>query len=216
MRKELLMAFFLFLVTPLLAQTVDIESLRPQIDKYLSLAVAGGIEKYGFSNINEIGEIQYGEPIQTIEMEQNFYSDESATGEYCMQDVNEFRIPLIVNDTIRSFAVVVGKNGKWFVVDFGASTLAKRVDKCYRDYGIQKHQKVKMLRDTYSSTDYIELSEDDYVIVEENVKDGNALNKPFNTQQHHHSKNDVKHELHQHYKSANLHHNNQRNKDHER
>ena len=216
MRKELLMAFFSLLVTPVLGQTVDIESLRPQIDKYLSLAVAGGIEKYGFRNINEIGEIQYGEPIQTIEMEQNFYSDESATGEYCMQDVNEFRIPLIVNDTIRSFVVVAEKNGKWFVVDFGASTLAKRVDKCYRDYGIQKHQKVKMLRDTYSSTDYIELSEDDYVTIEENGEYRNASNKPYPPQRRHHSKNDVKHELHQHYKAANLQYNNQRIKNHER
>ncbi len=214
--KNILAIIFIMSIKMAFSQPTDIERLRPQIDKYLSLVMANGFEKYGFYSADDIYNVQLGEPIQTIEMEQNFYYDEFSTGDYCMQNVNEFRIPLIVNDTIRAFAVVAEKKGKWVVVDFGASILAQRVDKCYRDYGIHKKQKVKMLRDTYSSIDYIELSEDDFVIVEENEGYENSTNKLYKPKLHHHSKNDVKHQLYQHYKAANHQQNNQRIRNHER
>ncbi len=209
MKKVFFMVLFGLSATVLFAQPADIESLRPQINQYLSLAAADNIEKYGFRNSDDLSLVQFGEPIQSVEMESGFYEDGNATGIYCMQDLDEYRIPLITNDTIRAFAIVVPQNGQWIVVDFGASGLAKRVDECYRSCNVKKHQRVKMLRDPFSGTDYVELSENDYVTLELRAKDEQSF-KPK-----HHSKDEIKNELHKQYESnVNAEKNNHKNNNH--
>ena len=214
-----LVIIFFMSITTAFSQPTNIESLRPQIDKYLSLVVADGFEKYGFQSADDIYNVQLGEPIQTIEMEYGFYSDRAiANDNYCMQDANEYRIPIITNDTIRAFAIVVEQGNKCMVVDFGASKLADKVDECYRTNNIPKHHKVKMLCDPFSTTNYLELSENDYVIVD-NIKikdDKNFTNKDYKHQSHHYSKNDVKQELYRQYKSNQLQIDNHKNNKHEK
>lgn len=204
MRKLFFMAMLCMTATMLFAQPADIESLRPQINQYLSLAAADNIEKYGFRSDDDLSLVQFGEPIQSVEMESGFYEDENATGDYCMQDVEEYRIPLMTEDTIRAFAIVVPQNGQWKVVDFGASGFAQRVDGCYRSCGVKKNHKVKLLRDYNSFTDYIGLSEDDYVVVESMETYKSKADKSNGHKLQHYSKNEVKHELHKQHKANQL------------
>lgn len=202
MKRFLFMALFCMSAVLLFAQPVDVESLRPQINQYLSLAAADGIEKYGFRRSDDLSKIQLGELIQTVEMEDGFYDDENESDSYCMQDVEEYRIPLMTDDTIRAFAIVVPQNGQWKVVDFGASGFAQRVDGCYRSCGVRKGHKVKLLRDYNSFTDYIGLSEDDYVVVESMETYKSKADKSNGHKPQHYSKNEVKHELHKQHKAV--------------
>ena len=46
--KNILAIIFIMSIKMAFSQPTDIERLRPQIDKYLSLVMANGFEKYGF------------------------------------------------------------------------------------------------------------------------------------------------------------------------
>lgn len=217
--KKILVIIFTMSIVSVFSQPADLENLRPQIAKYLSLVFADGFEKYGFQSADDIYNVQFGVPIQTIEMEYGFYSNKvTECDNYCLQDANEYRIPIITNDTIRAFAIVVEQNGNWIVIDFGASNLANKIDECYRANNVPKHHKVKMLRDPFSSTDYLQLSENDFVKVESIKRDSNKIvtNKNYKYKTQHYSKYDVKQELYRQYKSNKSQNDNHKKNQHER
>jgi len=125
------------------------------LEKYLNLVKKDNVENYGFSSIDDFKNIELGNPIQTFMFKQSFYEDSVFKNDDYLTSKEEYRIPLIVNDTIRSFLIIAKFNNQWSIVGFGGNILADNLMQCLQKNRIDRKKEIILLREPVSQSDYL-------------------------------------------------------------
>jgi hypothetical protein len=125
------------------------------LEKYLNLMKKDNVENYGFSTIDDLNNIELGNPIQTFLFSRSFYEDSVLKNDDYITSKEEFRIPLIVNDTIRSFIIIAKLNNQWSIVGIGGNILADNLMRCFQKNKIDSKKEIILLREPLSQSDYL-------------------------------------------------------------
>jgi hypothetical protein len=167
-----------------------------ELPKHIDMIRSDNITFYGFRSEDDITNIKLGEPIQTCYLSSDFYTDSILKDKDYMVYANEYRIPLMVNDTIRSFLTVGKLKEKWQIVGIGEAPYALNVGKSIRNYELDKGDKIKLLLEPSSRTSYF-------------IKNGKAIgghefypvgvNKRMDIETHKYQQQDLFPKLHEQY-----------------
>ncbi len=125
------------------------------IEKYLNLIKKDNVKNYGFSSLEDLKNIEFGNPIQTFLFNRSFYEDSVLKNDDYITPKEEFRIPLIVNDTIRSFIIIGKLNNQWSIVGIGGNILADNLMRCFQKNKIDNKKEIILLREPLSQSDYL-------------------------------------------------------------
>ncbi|MGM0407859.1 MAG: hypothetical protein ACQERU_07730 [Bacteroidota bacterium] len=125
------------------------------LEDYLNLIKMDNVKNYGFSSIEDLDSIKLGSPIQTFLFSQLFYKDSILRNIEYIFSKEEFRIPLIVNDTIRSFIIIAKLKNKWSIVGVGGNILADNLMQCLNKNRINTKRGLILLREPLSQSDYL-------------------------------------------------------------
>ena len=131
-----------------------------QLPTYLDLVRKDHISYYGFKSEDEFDNIKFGNPIQVCYLSSEFYTDSVLTDEEYLFYASEYRMPLLVNDTIRLFLIAGKLNNEWKIVGIGEATFDQNIDKSLDNYKLKKKSKVKLLLEPFSRTSYFVIPDD--------------------------------------------------------
>jgi hypothetical protein len=82
---------------------------------------------YGFNNRNEFSLSELGNPYAVYTLSSDFFNH-IESGNF-LEHTGEWRVPVVVNNQDRALLTVIRENGNWKIVDFGASLLARELQK---------------------------------------------------------------------------------------
>ncbi len=125
------------------------------LEKYLKLVKKDNVENYGFSSIEDLDSIKLGNPIQTLYFDYSFYKDSILKNDDYITPKEEYRIPLIVNDTICSFLIIAKFDNQLSIVGIGGNILAENIMQCMQKNKINNKNEIFLLREPLSQSDYL-------------------------------------------------------------
>jgi hypothetical protein len=125
------------------------------LEKYLSMVRNGNVTHFGFNTVNDLGHIELGSPVQTFLFSRSFYEDSVLKNDDYIVPIGEYRIPLVVKDTIRSFLTVGKLHDQWKVVGIGGNILAGKLMQCMQKNKLDRKQRVILLSETATQSDYL-------------------------------------------------------------
>lgn len=125
------------------------------LEKHLNLIKMDNVKNYGFSSIDALNHIELGSPIQTFMFSRSFYEDSVLKNDDYIVPIGEFRIPLIVNDTICSFLMIAKFHNQWSVIGLGGNILSDRLMKCMQKNKLDRKKRMILLRETVVQSDYL-------------------------------------------------------------
>ena len=120
------------------------EAAIANASSFLQLIPEGQEKDYGFESRTDFSKVKIEEPFQTFYM--NYKQNQLG-----FVEGNEWRVPLSINGKYVALLTVVVSEGHAEAVDFGASTLAKKLQELEVQLGIQHI----LIRSTYLSRDYV-------------------------------------------------------------
>ena len=91
------------------------------LERFLKILKNSNVRDYGFNSIDDLSKIEVGKPIQIFQFSRSFYEDTVLKDDDYFISINEYRIPLIVNDTICSFIKIAYFKNHWEVVGYGGN-----------------------------------------------------------------------------------------------
>lgn len=122
------------------------EAALQNAQSFLQLIPQGQEKDYGFASRSDFDKIKIGDPYQTYFMVKQ-------ANEVVFADVNEWRVPLIVDGKYVALATVKVTNGKGEMVDFGATVLASHLQTFEKQHN-GKNERV-LVRNTVLVKDFI-------------------------------------------------------------
>jgi len=125
------------------------------LEKYLNIIRNENVTHSGFSSINDLNHILLGSPIQTFMLSRSFYEDSVLKNDDYIIPTGEYKIPLIVNDTIRSFLTIGKLHNQWKVVGMGGSGLAGNLMRCIQKNKLDYKKRIVLLSETVTQSDYL-------------------------------------------------------------
>lgn len=125
------------------------------LEKYINMLRNENVMHFGFNSINDLEHIELGSPIQTFMLSRSFYEDSVLKNDDYIVPMGEYKMPLIVNDTIRSFLTIGKLHNQWMVVGMGGSGLAKYLMQCIQKNNLDYKKKIKLLSETMTHSDYL-------------------------------------------------------------
>ncbi len=126
---------------------------------YLEKIPDGQESHYGFNNQEEFARVKTGKPYQIIILKKEFFTDPELTGEDCLQPLNEWRVPLMVDHENRAFLTVARIKGSYKAVGLGAAGLAREVGEFEKTHP-SKNQYGKILRVYKMTSDFVLLPDE--------------------------------------------------------
>ena len=142
--------FLLLLITPVNAfgNEDDIyEAGSKDLLLFLKAIPPGQEDLYGFDSRHDFAEAVLGGPIPVLTIDQD--------NNYSLTEVNEWRLPVLLNSKPVAFLTVSKMNDQWQAVEIGASGLAREIS------GIQDVQAILRL---YSlKSDFVMLSQERFL-----------------------------------------------------
>jgi hypothetical protein len=82
---------------------------------------------YGFTDRSEFSKIEIGIPLQVYTINPDSVDENASSPKRYLQNANEWRVPITVNNEYRALITVVKSGEKYQAVDFGGTVLAKRI-----------------------------------------------------------------------------------------
>lgn len=125
------------------------------LEKYLNMIRNENAMHYGFNSINDLEHVELGNPIQTFMLSRSFYEDSVLKNDDYIIPTGEYKIPLLVNDTIRSFLKIGKLHNQWKVVGMGGSGLAENLMRCIQKYKLDRKKRILLLLETASQSYYL-------------------------------------------------------------
>ena len=125
------------------------------LEKWVSLIKKDNIQNYGFNSNDELNKIELGMPIQTLLLSPSFYEDSLLSDNNYFIESEEYRIPIIVNGTIRSFLILNNENNQWLVVGVGENILASNLMNCIQINQIEIENVIVFLHEPLSRSVYL-------------------------------------------------------------
>jgi len=125
------------------------------LEKNIGIIPKSNITNFGFNSRNDLNDIELGSPIRTYTFDKAFYADSILEDRNYIYAIDEYRVPLIVDDTIRSFLLVGKMNTEWKIVGIGGSLLAIKIMQCVEKNQIDMVQSIRLLREPLSRSDYL-------------------------------------------------------------
>ena len=124
-------------------------------EKYLNMVRNGNVTHFGFNTVNDLDHIELGSPIQTFLFSRSFYKDSVLKNDDYIVPIGEYRIPLVVNDTIRSFLTIGKLHNQWKVVGIGGNILANQLMQCIQKNKLDRKKRIILLSETATQSDYL-------------------------------------------------------------
>lgn len=129
--KYLIILLLLMIPVHAFGNEADIrEAGAKDLQLFLNAIPEGHENLYGFSSRDDFAQAELGKPIPMLTLNQDDYS---------LVEVNEWRLPVLLNRSIVSFLTVSRVNEQWQAVEIGASGLAREIS------GIQDVQAILRL-----------------------------------------------------------------------
>jgi hypothetical protein len=82
---------------------------------------------YGFKDRAEFSKIKLGVPLKVFTINPDSVDETGGASKKFLKDVNEWRVPVTINNEYRALITVVKSDGKFKAVDFGGVVLAHRI-----------------------------------------------------------------------------------------
>jgi hypothetical protein len=108
----------------------EVGVLKVTIDEaetFLGKIPDGYETQYGFKDRSEFSKIEIGVPLKVFTMNPDSIDEKGGASRMYLKDVNEWRVPVTINNEYRALITVVKSGGKFQAVDFGGVVLAKRI-----------------------------------------------------------------------------------------
>lgn len=162
-QKLLLLSLIVLCSSVAFGQMNKVKEVTDAADKgyraYLEKIPDGQESKYGFNSRDEFARVMTGKPYQIIILKKEFYTDMDLTGEDCLQPLDEWRVPLMVDDENRAFLTVAWVKGQFKTVGLGAAGLAKELGEFEKEHPSgQSHGKI--LRVHKMTSDFLLLTDE--------------------------------------------------------
>lgn len=125
------------------------------LEKNIGIIPKSNIKNFGFNSRNDLNDIELGSPIRTYTFDKAFYADSILEDRNYIYAIDEYRVPLIVDDTIRSFLLVGKMNTEWEIVGIGGNLLAVRIMQCIEKNQLDITQSNRLLREPLSHSDFL-------------------------------------------------------------
>lgn len=148
MKKKILLLSLIVLCSSVsFGQMNKVKEVTDAADKgyqaYLEKIPDGQESNYGFNSRDEFARVMTGKPYQIIILKKEFYTDMDLTGEDCLQPLDEWRVPLMVDGENRAFLTVARVNGQLKTVGLGAAGLARELGEFEKEHPSgQSHGKI--------------------------------------------------------------------------
>lgn len=97
-------------------------------DHFLGIIPIGEESFYGFNTRDEFSLVQLGNPYKVVALDYNFYGDNIIKEKNYIMEINEWIIPLKINDDYRVLLTISKMSGVWKTVNIGSARLAKELD----------------------------------------------------------------------------------------
>jgi hypothetical protein len=119
------------LVCQVMSAVPDVASVqnvaKDEAKKFLEKIPDGYEVHYGFKDRSEFPKTEIGIPLQVYTINPDSIDEKDGSSKMYLQDVNEWRVPVIVDNEYRALITVVKSGEKYNAVDFGGAVLAKRI-----------------------------------------------------------------------------------------
>ena len=116
--------FCLCITGGMYAQSINqniITATQKDLQTWLDKIPEGNETPYGFTNRAEFKNAQVGTPIHVLTLSKDEQDNQTIV------ILNEYRVPVVVNNEYRTFVTVVFKDDQYHIVDLGGSLLAREI-----------------------------------------------------------------------------------------
>jgi hypothetical protein len=157
-----------------------------EVKKFLEKIPDGYETYYGFKDRSEFTKIDIGIPLLVYTLDPDSVDETVDGSKRYLKSMNEWRVPVIVDNEYRTLITVVKSGEKYQAVDFGGAVLAKRIGTIHGShYGyVNSIVRIYSIQSDYILADSAGVKGEDgtYIPVNPEQNDAGSLKKSDDTQ----------------------------------
>jgi hypothetical protein len=135
-----------------------IKAARDNLDRFLSMIPLGYENLYGFTSRLDFLKADAGTPYTVYSLSTEFLKNETSDLKNYLYQVDEWRVPVLVDDKMCCLLTIVKKGNRYECVDLGGAALANELNG-YEKYFSTEIQKKSILRLYQINCDFLVIME---------------------------------------------------------